>query len=110
MKTYTNKIEATRAFQQFTKAMNTVRERYTKPGQADAIIERMMNDKFGADADFSLLISEFATGKYDIIVGRMRQAEKVRNNRNKAEAEAHLELIETMTAYYIGIGEITAAA
>lgn len=102
MNTYTNKIEATQAFRQFNKAMKIIRERYTKPGQADRIIERMIVDKFG-DVDISILISEFASGKYDVIVGRIRQADYARADSRKISEQNKESLLAEMTALYCGV-------
>lgn len=100
--TYTNRTEATYAIQSFTKAMSTIRTRYTKEGQADRIIERMFVDKFG-DVDISVIMAEYASGKYDVIVGRMRQAEKAHNEARKAATAAKEELLAEMTAQYCGV-------
>lgn len=104
--TYSNKFEATAAIRQFNKAMATVRERYTKPGQADRIIDRMIADKFGADIDISVIISEYAAGKYDVICGRMHQADKARASRIRDNEAAKQTLLAEMTALYCGAGSV----
>ena len=106
---YTVKLEAEKAFHSFKKAMATIRERYTKPGLADTIIEKMLTDKFGKDVDLSILFYEFSTGQYDIIVGRMHQADRARAEQKKIEQKYKEELIAEMTALYCGV-QATAAA
>lgn len=102
---YTVKKEAEAALYQFKKAMKTVRETYTKPGQADHIIGRMFADKFGNDIDISILFNEFAQGRYDVIVGRMRQADRARAARHAAEAAKKQALIAEMNLLYCGTAE-----
>lgn len=96
---YSARQEAVMAIRQFTKAMATVRAKYPEK-QADRIIERMIADKFGTDADLSVIALEFEKGQYDRIIGRMRQADRVRGNNNKMVQQVRQQLLEEMTLLY----------
>jgi hypothetical protein len=100
---YTNHSEARAALNNFKKAMVTIRTKYTKPGQADRIIESLFADKFGSDVDLSVIMGEYASGKYDMIVGRIRQAARVRGQKSQAAAADRESLLAEMTALYCGI-------
>ncbi len=105
---YTNRSEATKIVQSFTKSMATVRERYTKPGQADHIINRMLADKFGSDATIEVLTADFAAGRYDQIVGRVRQADRARAEQNRLNDELKKKLIAECELLYLGAGAAAA--
>lgn len=97
---YSNRVEATKIVKSFTKAMSTIRTKYTKDGQADAIISRMLADKFGSDATIETLVADFSAGRFDAIVGRVRQADRARAERQKLEAELKKKLIDEMNLLY----------
>jgi hypothetical protein len=97
---FTAKQEATKAFQQLTKAMSTIRGKYTKEGQADRIIDSIIADKFGSDADLSMLIQEFSAGKYDVLVGRMRQADHIRYENTQIQRQIKQQLLDEMSLLY----------
>lgn len=99
---YSAQQEATKQLQMFGKAVVTIRTKYTKPGQADRIINRMIADKFGSDATLETLVADFQAGRYDLIVGRIRQADRVRAEQKAKAAQIMTQLLDEMNLLYCG--------
>lgn len=87
-KVYSVKEEAKRNIESFTKAMNTIEERY--PKEAQGRIVRLCKVHFGTDATIEMIQELFNKGQYSIIVARTRQA---------AHAQAELKKSLEKTSY-----------
>jgi len=103
MAIYTVREEALRLIEQYQKACVTIRKKHAdNQKQADRAIQGLMEDKFGSDCTFEVLVAELAANEFDKIVGRSRQADRVRGERNARVRAAKQKLLDELTLQYCG--------
>ena len=85
--------EATTAVHSFLKAMDTIRTKYPAE-RHETIINRIFSDKFGADTNLAAIMMLYKSHQFDVIAGRLHQADHARFQRDAAINSKKAAIIE----------------